>query len=53
MFFGKKKSDFRHRTAKRTDNRICLMNEIVIGIQVIKMYSWEKAFTDLVTEARR
>jgi ATP-binding cassette subfamily C (CFTR/MRP) protein 4 len=30
-----------------------LMNEIVSGIQVIKMYAWEKPFAKLVEMARR
>jgi ATP-binding cassette subfamily C (CFTR/MRP) protein 4 len=30
-----------------------LMNEIVSGIQVIKMYAWEKPFAMLVEVARR
>ena len=30
-----------------------LMNEIVNGIKVIKMYTWEKSFTDMVAEARK
>jgi ATP-binding cassette subfamily C (CFTR/MRP) protein 4 len=29
------------------------MNEIVSGIQVIKMYAWEKPFAKLVEVARR
>lgn len=39
--------------AKRTDERIHLMNEIVNGIQVIKMYAWEKPFEVMVRLARK
>jgi ATP-binding cassette subfamily C (CFTR/MRP) protein 4 len=43
----------RDKTASLTDNRIRLMNEIISGIRVIKMYGWEKPFSDLISEARR
>ncbi|XP_072936018.1 ATP-binding cassette sub-family C member 4-like [Epargyreus clarus] len=42
----------RRSTAKRTDKRIKLMSEIISGIQVIKMYAWEKPF-QLVVRATR
>ncbi|XP_021935708.1 multidrug resistance-associated protein 4-like isoform X2 [Zootermopsis nevadensis] len=52
-FIGKMISTLRLRTAKRTDQRIRFMNEIVVGIQVIKMYAWEKPFSHLVSVARK
>ncbi|XP_052753897.1 ATP-binding cassette sub-family C member 4-like [Galleria mellonella] len=42
----------RRQTAQRTDRRIKLMNEIINGIQVIKMYAWEKPFQKVVELAR-
>ena len=43
----------RSKTAALTDSRIRLMNEVVSGIRIIKMYAWEKPFSALVTEVRR
>ncbi|XP_017873148.1 PREDICTED: multidrug resistance-associated protein 4, partial [Drosophila arizonae] len=46
-------SVLRMRIAERTDARVGIMNELVQGIQVIKMYAWEKPFEAVVAEARR
>lgn len=46
-------SILRMKVARRTDQRVGIMNEIVQGIQVIKMYAWEKPFQAVVAEARR
>lgn len=43
----------RKKIALKTDERVKLMSEIVSGIQVIKMYAWEKPFDKLVAIARR
>uniref|UniRef100_A0A8C3ALC2 Multidrug resistance-associated protein 4 n=1 Tax=Cyclopterus lumpus TaxID=8103 RepID=A0A8C3ALC2_CYCLU len=52
-WFGKLFGIFRSKTAVLTDNRIRIMNEVVSGIRIIKMYAWEKPFSSLVTEVRR
>lgn len=46
-------SKLRMKVAVRTDNRVGIMNEIIQGIQVIKMYAWEIPFQKVVAEARR
>ncbi|KAI4565334.1 hypothetical protein MJT46_009677 [Ovis ammon polii x Ovis aries] len=43
----------RSKTAALTDNRIKTMSEVITGIRTIKMYAWEKSFTDFITRLRR
>lgn len=50
---GKLSSKFRLQTSLKTDERVRLMDEIISGVQVIKMYAWEKPFCTLIELARR
>ena len=43
----------RFASAKRTDERVKVMNEIIAGIKVIKMYGWEYAFKKVISRIRR
>lgn len=52
-FLGKLSSKYRLKVANRTDTRVKHMSEIIGGIQVIKMYAWEKPFELLIDAKRR
>ncbi len=43
----------RFKSALLTDKRVRIMNEIISGIRVIKMYAWENAFKRVVARLRR
>ncbi|KAK4879109.1 hypothetical protein RN001_007255 [Aquatica leii] len=53
IFFGKMVSKYRLKTSIRRDERLRLMNEIIQGIDVIKMYAWEKPFETLISWYRK
>ena len=44
---------YRLKAAKVTDNRVRVMNEIIGGMRLIKMYAWEWAFHEYVKMIRR
>lgn len=46
-------SILRMKIAKKTDKRVGIMNELIQGIQVIKMYAWEEPFRKVVKLARK
>ncbi|EAA01218.5 AGAP001777-PA [Anopheles gambiae str. PEST] len=52
-YTGTLTSRYRLRTALKTDERIRLMDEIIAGIAVIKLYAWERPFAKLISQARR
>lgn len=53
VWMGRKSGQLRMKIAKRTDFRIKITNEILQGIQVIKMYAWEKSFARMVDQIRK
>lgn len=52
-YLSRLQGQLRYKIAKRTDNRVTLMSEITSGIQVIKLYAWEKPFEKMVELARK
>uniref|UniRef100_A0A8C3G639 ATP-binding cassette, sub-family C (CFTR/MRP), member 4 n=1 Tax=Cyclopterus lumpus TaxID=8103 RepID=A0A8C3G639_CYCLU len=46
-------SPHRSKTAVLTDDRIRIMNEVLSGMRIIKMYAWEKPFAVMVSKVRR
>lgn len=53
VFLGRKVSRLTSVSAQKTDNRLRLMNQIINGVEVIKMYVWEVPYSLLVEKARR
>ncbi|XP_068719286.1 ATP-binding cassette sub-family C member 4-like [Montipora capricornis] len=52
-FIGRYFASLRTKIAVLSDQRIKVMNEIISGMRVIKMYTWERPFAKLVAELRR
>ncbi|CAH1780700.1 unnamed protein product [Owenia fusiformis] len=51
-YMGKLFAKLRRKTAVETDERVKVMNEIITGMRVIKMYCWEKPFGALIAKIR-
>lgn len=49
---GNLASKYRSKAALRTDDRVCYMNELLSGIEIIKMHAWEKLTTSLMLSLR-
>ncbi|XP_023934404.2 ATP-binding cassette sub-family C member 4 isoform X1 [Bicyclus anynana] len=52
-YMSKLAAKLRMNTACKTDERVRIMDEIITGMQVIKMYAWEKPFEQVVALARK
>lgn len=50
---GKTAAKYRLRTTECSDERVKVMKEILQGIQLIKMYTWERAFCHAVDKIRK
>ncbi|XP_015372663.1 PREDICTED: probable multidrug resistance-associated protein lethal(2)03659 [Diuraphis noxia] len=53
LWLGSKTSEIRLKISKRTDERVNLLNEIILGLQVIKMYTWEPFFNNRTKYSRK
>ncbi|XP_044753081.1 ATP-binding cassette sub-family C member 4-like isoform X2 [Coccinella septempunctata] len=51
-FFAHYVSSFQLMTSVLTDERMRLMHSLLTGIQVMKMYAWEKPFAKLIEKVR-
>lgn len=52
-YTGKLSAVYRKKTAVKTDERVRLIDEVVNGVQVIKMYAWEMPFGKLIRYIRK
>ena len=53
MFFSKQLGIVRRNTVQWIDKRVKVINEILVGCQIVKMYRWEEALEDVVRNARK
>ena len=49
---GKSLGKLRSVTIKSTDKRVSLMSEILTSIKLVKLYGWEKSFSQKVEQMR-
>ncbi|XP_022093427.1 multidrug resistance-associated protein 4-like [Acanthaster planci] len=52
VYMGKLFSRLRSKTALLSDARLRIMNEVISGMRVIKIYAWEQSFGKIVAESR-
>ncbi|XP_058530683.1 ATP-binding cassette sub-family C member 12 isoform X6 [Ochotona princeps] len=53
IFMAKLNSAFRRSAISVTDKRLQTMNEFLTCIKLIKMYAWEKSFTNTIRDIRK
>uniref|UniRef100_G1QIE8 ATP-binding cassette sub-family C member 12 n=1 Tax=Nomascus leucogenys TaxID=61853 RepID=G1QIE8_NOMLE len=53
MFMAKLNAAFRRSAILVTDKRVQTMNEFLTCVKLIKMYAWEKSFTNTIQDIRR
>ncbi|XP_073947056.1 probable multidrug resistance-associated protein lethal(2)03659 isoform X2 [Choristoneura fumiferana] len=53
IFLGTQTAYYRKCTALKSDERVRLMKEIIVGMDVIKMYTWEEPFQKIIDTVRR
>jgi ATP-binding cassette subfamily C (CFTR/MRP) protein 4 len=53
LLFSKKFGAYRDNTVKWTDKRVKVINEILVGCEIVKMYRWEEALEAIVYDARQ
>ena len=53
IFIANRVKGFQIRQMKNKDERVKLMNEILSGIKVLKLYAWEPSFEEQINNIRR
>ncbi|XP_046744998.1 ATP-binding cassette sub-family C member 4-like [Diprion similis] len=53
VYVGHLTAKFRSKIAAKTDERVQLMSDLISGIEVVKMYAWEKPFEQEVSKIRK
>ena len=52
FYVGKQTQEIRRKAIQVTDKRVRHMSEILTSIKMIKLYAWEKSFSDSVAQIR-
>ncbi|CAF1122210.1 unnamed protein product [Adineta steineri] len=53
LFFSKKFGTYRKSAVEWADKRVKVINEILVGCEIVKMYRWEEALENIVCNARK